>query len=263
MSQSTPPYLTAPGLVAAGIPHGFFSRRGGVSQGDFATLNTGPGSADQPEHVQENRRRCAAAIGVDGGRLMTIYQVHSADAMIVDAPWPDGTTPPKGDALVTAARGLALGALAADCMPLLLADPIAGVVSAVHAGWRGALGGVIEDAIAKMMSLGAKPEDIVAAIGPCLRPPNFQVGLELVEMFAVNRPGAERFFSADQAQEKRQLNLAEFAKWRLNLAGVDAVDDLGVCTLANHEAYFSYRGAMRAGHADYGRNLSAIALPAQ
>ncbi|GJL93169.1 peptidoglycan editing factor PgeF [Hyphococcus sp.] len=256
--MTPPPYLVAPSLDRPSIAHGFFSRDGGVSSPPYQTLNTGPGSHDRPDNVAENRRRCALALGVAPDRLLTGYQVHSPDVKIVTGPWPDGAE--KVDGLATNTPGLALGVLAADCMPFLFADTEAGVVGAAHAGWRGALGGVLENMVAVMIGLGAKPERITAAVGPCLRQPNFEVGLDLLETFTAKLPEAERFFAPGLTPDKRQLDLAGFGRWRLAQAGVTQLDDLGLCTLANPNRFFSYRAMRRANEADYGRNLSAIAL---
>ena len=262
-----PPFLTAPGLEAAewreaGFAHGFFGREGGVSQGLYASLNTGHGSNDETGAVAENRRRCAAALGVAPDRLVTAHQTHSADAVFIDAPWPDA--PAQADALVTTTRGLALGALAADCMPWLLADAEAGVIASAHAGWRGALAGVLENTVALMARHGAKPGRIRAALGPCLRQPNFEVGLELVDAFEERFDGAGRFFAPDARPDKRRLDLAGFGAWRLAECGVAVIDDTGACTLGEPSRYFSYRDEKRrapeGASIDYGRNLSAIAL---
>ncbi len=258
--MSSPPYLASALLDAAGVAHGFFSRAGGVSDPPYASLNTGPGSDDKPENVAENRRRCALALGVAPDRLMTAYQVHSPDVRVVEGPWKNG--PEQVDAMVTKTPGLALGALAADCMPFLFAEPDAGIVAAAHAGWRGALAGVLENTVAEIVKLGGKPEKIVAALGPCLRQPNFEVGLDLLETFTAKHPEAERFFAAGLTSDKRQLDLAGFGRWRLAEAGISKLDDIGLCTLAEPDRFFSYRAMRRRGEADYGRNLSAIALKA-
>ncbi|VAW03092.1 FIG00003370: Multicopper polyphenol oxidase, partial [hydrothermal vent metagenome] len=171
----TPPFLTSSLLAAPNLMHGFFGRAGGVSTGVYASLNVGAGSDDRPDDVRENRRRCATALDCDADRLVTNYQIHSSEVVIVDAPWPEA--PAKADGLVTKTRGLALGVLAADCMAWLFADPEAGVIAAAHAGWRGALAGVLENTVAAMESLGAKRGNIRAALGPCLQQPNFEVGL--------------------------------------------------------------------------------------
>ncbi len=260
----TPPFLPSSRLSAARLAHGFFSREGGVSEGIYASLNTGPGSKDAPDHVAQNRARCADVLGVTANRLLTAYQIHSPDVIIVNAPFVEER--PKVDAMVTAESGLAIGVLTADCMPFLFADPDAGVIGAAHAGWRGALGpkakegGVLEATINAMISLGAAPQRIIGAVGPCLRQPNFEVGLDLVTAFTDKHPEAEQFFAPGRTPEKRQFNLVGFGLSRLHALGVDQVDDLDVCTLGEKERYFSYRASQRAGHNDYGRNLSAITL---
>ena len=257
-----PPHLASAQLDAPNVIQGFFGREGGVSTGAYASLNTGPGSDDAPDAVAENRKRCAEALGVAPDRLVTAHQLHSAEAVFVEAPW-DGP-PAKVDALVTKTPGLALGALAADCMPWLFAEPEAGIVAAAHAGWRGALKGVLENTIALMTNHGADPSRIRAALGPCLRQPNFEVGLELVDAFSERHPDAGRFFAPGKTPDKRQLDLAGFGAWRLAQCGVERIDDTRACTLAAPDRYFSYRAAVRESRdtsaVDYGRNLSAIAL---
>ncbi|NNE40697.1 MAG: peptidoglycan editing factor PgeF [Marinicaulis sp.] len=254
----TPPFLTVDCLAAPNIRHGFFGRAGGVSSGIFASLNTGPGSGDDLAHVAENRRRCAAALGVDGERLVTNYQIHSPDVLVIDNPH-DGE-PHEADAIVTNTPGLALGALAADCMPWLFADAEAGVIAAAHAGWRGALAGVLENTVAAMIKIGASPENIAAGLGPCLRQPNFEVGLDLVSAFTDKHPNANAFFAPGRNDEKRQFDLAAFAQWRFREVGVCLYGDTGECTLAAPEKYFSYRASRMITEGNYGRNLSAIAL---
>lgn len=252
----TPPLLESTLLDRTATRHGYFGRAGGVSTGIFSSLNTGLGSTDDPGNTQENRRRCRDALAAD--HLLTLYQIHSADAVIVTEPWVGAG--PKADGMATTLKGVALGVLAADCMPFLFVDDAAGVIGAAHAGWRGALGGVLEATIEAMVSLGAHPSRIQAALGPCMRQRNFEVGLDLLEAFTAKFPEAERFFAAGRAPEKRQLDLAGFGRWRLEAAGCTALDDLEVCTVEKANDYYSYRVSRRLGEADYGRNLSAIVL---
>jgi len=255
----TPPHLLAASFADAGVMHGFFGRAGGVSTGIYASLNTGLGTDDDPGRVRENRARCAKVLGVDASRLMTVHQVHSADVVIVREPW-DIADRPKADATVTDRPGIALGVLAADCMPVLFVDLEARIIGAAHAGWRGALSGVLEATVAAMERLGARPSRIRAALGPCLRQDNFEVGLDLLAEFERPFPASRRFFAPGVAPDKRQLDLAGFARWRLSECGVDALEDLDACTLDRPQDHFSYRASRRAGEGDYGRNLSAIAL---
>ncbi|MBL4620032.1 MAG: peptidoglycan editing factor PgeF [Marinicaulis sp.] len=256
--MSGPPFLASPLLNAPGLSHGFFSREGGVSSGEFASLNAGPGSSDNTDDVAENRLRCATALGAAPSSLLTAYQVHSADVLAIEAPWKDD--PPKVDGLVTATPGLAIGVLAADCMPWLFADPRARIIAAAHGGWRGALAGILENTIEAMERLGAERDNIRAVVGPCLRQPNFEVSLDLVEPFLDKYPNADIFFAAGQSSDKRQLDLAGFGAWRLRESGVSQIDDLDICTLAEPDRYFSYRATIRRRESHYGRNLSAILI---
>jgi len=256
--MSAPPFLTSSLLEGPGAAHGFFSRMGGVSSAPFASLNTGLGTDDHADDVAENRRRCADALGVSARHLLTCYQIHSPDVITVSAPWK--STPANADGLVTNTPGLALGVLAADCMPWLFIDPEANIIGAAHGGWRGALAGVLENTIAAMARLGAEPQRIKAGLGPCLHQPNFEVGLDLLETFSAKYPQSVQFFAPGVTDEKRQLDLAGFGAWRLRESGVQEIDDLKICTLVSPDRYFSYRAVKRDGGNDYGRNLSAIAL---
>lgn len=260
--MSHAPRLIAPSLETAGVRHGFFGRAGGVSAGVYRSLNAGPGSDDDPAAVRENRTRCAATLGVPSERLLTGHQVHGADVAVVDGPW--RADRPKVDALVAKTPGLALGVLAADCMPALFVDPGARVIGAAHAGWRGALAGVLEATVATMVGLGAAPARIRVAIGPCLRRQNFEVGLEFEAAFVRKNDGAAQFFhpaaDAAKADEKRQFDATGFARWALLGVDVPQVEIVGPCTLDAPEDYFSNRASRRADAGDYGRNLSAIAL---
>jgi YfiH family protein len=252
--------LQAASLSAlAGIRHGFFTRAGGVSNGFYATLNGGTGSDDDPGHVAENRARMAAALGVGADCLLTAYQVHSPTAVVADAPWrPEAR--PRADAVVTRVPGLAVGVTTADCGPVLLAEPRAGVVGTAHAGWRGALAGVTDVAIAAMEGLGAERARIVAALGPMISQRNYEVGPELVAQFTAAEPDNARFFVPSPRPGHALFDLAGYVVARLARAGIAGVENLDRCTYADAESFFSYRRATHRGEADYGRHISAIAI---
>jgi len=250
------PVLTSPLLDLAGVRHAFFTRQGGVSQGIYASLNVGAGSNDDPAAVAENRRRAATHFGATS--VVSAYQVHSAVALVADGDWPAG--PPRADAVVSATPGVVCGALAADCAPILMADPEARVVAAAHAGWKGALTGVAEAAIARMEALGARRERIRAAIGPCIAPASYEVGPEYVQRFKDADPAYGRFFSPGASPEKRQFDLPGFVLMRLRAAGIGACEWIGRDTCAEPDLFFSNRRAFKLGEPDYGRLLSAIAL---
>lgn len=254
--MSLPAPLTDPALAALpGVRHGFFTREGGISTGVYAGLNVGIGSGDDPAAVAENRRRAASAFGQPPERLLTAYQVHSAIAHVVDGPWPGER--PQGDALVTTTPGLVLGALAADCAPVLLVDAESRVVAAAHAGWRGAFTGVVEAAVAKMVEQGARPERIVAAVGPCIGPKSYEVGPEFVDRFT--EVGAERFFRPGQG-DRALFDLPAYVLHRLAQAGVEQARWLGRDTVTEPDLFHSNRRAHLRDEADYGRLLSAIML---
>jgi len=250
--------LTSPLLDTPGIRHGFFTRKGGVSEGLYEGLNVGIGSRDDPGRVLQNRRRAAAYFDLDPTRLVTAYQIHSAKALIVEGPWTD--RPQEGDAVVTAAPGVMCGALAADCAPVLIADPEARVVAAVHAGWQGALAGVVEAAVAQMTALGASTQRMVAAVGPCIGPSSYEVGLEFLERFTAAHPTNAGFFATSANPEKRMFDLPAFVLNRLHAAGVGACEWIGADTCAKPDLFFSNRRAFKRCEDDYGRLLSAIAL---
>jgi YfiH family protein len=239
------------------IRHGFFTRAGGVSQGVYATLNGGTGSNDTPDKVAQNRARMAAALGVAPDRLLTAYQIHSPNVVTVDQPW---TERPRADAIVTRTPKLAVGVSTADCGPLLFADSEAGVVGAAHAGWRGALTGVIEATLAAMEALGAKRSRIAAALGPTIRQPNYEVGPEFIERFLAADPTNARFFAPATREGHALFDLTGYIAERVQRAGIDDFEDLGLCTFAEPERFFSYRRMTRLGEADYGRHINAIAL---
>jgi purine-nucleoside/S-methyl-5'-thioadenosine phosphorylase / adenosine deaminase len=254
--MSGPPVLTSKLLQAAGVSHAFFTRDGGVSHGLYASLNVGLGSNDDPDAVRENRRRCAAHFGAE--TIVTAYQVHSATALVADGEWPAG--PPQADAVVSATAGVVCGALAADCAPILLADPQGRVVAAAHAGWKGALTGVVEATVSRMESLGADRNRLRAAVGPCIGPASYEVGVEFLERFVHFDPAYSRFFGPGQAADKRQFDLPAFVLARLAAAGVSACEWIGRDTCAEPEHFFSNRRAFRQAEPDYGRLMSAITL---
>lgn len=249
---SAPPLAEMPG-----ISHAFFTRRGGVSEGVYAGLNAGIGAGDQPEAVRENRARAMRFLGIPADRLAMPWQVHSAEAIVVDAPF-EGERP-KLDAVVTATPGLAVAVLTADCGPVLFADPKAGLVGAAHSGWKGALGDILEATVKAMESCGAHRADIRAVLGPAITRENYEVGVDLAETFAAADRRFTRFFSPGRTPDKRQFDLPGLILARLEAAGVEA-SFVGRCTYAEEDLFYSYRRMTHRGEADYGRQLSAIAL---
>ncbi len=241
------------------VRHGFFTRAGGVSDGVYATLNGGTGSGDVPLKVSENRARMAAALGVAPARFLTAHQVHSPNVVVAERPWTHEGRP-RADAIVTRVPGLAVGVSTADCGPLLFADPQAGVVGAAHAGWRGALTGVVEAAIAAMERLGARRARIAAALGPTIRQANYEVGPEFLARFLTADPANARFFTPSEREDHAMFDLAGYIADRLARAGIGDFEDLGLCTFAEPERFYSYRRMTRLGEADYGRHINAIAL---
>ena len=242
-----------------GIRHAFFTRRGGVSSGCYDSLNGGTGSDDAPQNVKENRARMAAALGVAADRLLTAYQVHSPTVVIVEAPWTQDARP-RADALVTRVPGIAVGVTTADCGPVLLADPVAGIVAAAHAGWRGALAGVTDATIATMEKLGADRARIHAALGPMIRQPNYEVGPDVVAQLRAAGSGDARFLRPSPRPDHFMFDLAGYIAARLARAGVSAIEDIDACTYAKAELFFSYRRTTHRGEPDYGRHVNAIAL---
>ena len=241
------------------VRHAFFTRSGGVSQGVYASLNGGVGSRDVPGNVAENRARMAAALGVPADHLLTAYQIHSPDVVVADKPWtPDNR--PRADAIVTRVPGLAIGVSTADCGPLLFADREAAVVGAAHAGWRGALTGVIEATVAAMERLGAKRARIAAALGPTIRQPSYEVGPEFVDRFLAADATNARFFEPAQRAGHAMFDLGGYIAERVQRAGIAQFEDLGLCTCAEPDRFFSYRRTTRNGEPDYGRHINAIAI---
>jgi YfiH family protein len=252
----------ASSLLAAvpGLRHRFFSREGGVSGGIYASLNGGIGSKDDQDHVAENRRRMAAAMGVAPSHFLTAFQVHSPDVAVAAAPW-DTASRPRVDAIVTRVEGLAIGVTAADCGPVLLADPAARVIGAAHAGWKGALTGVLESTVEAMEKLGAARADMVAAIGPLIRQASYEVGPEFVERFIETEAENVRFFLPSSRSRHAMFDLGGFIRMRLERAGISVIDDLGIDTYAD-ERFYSYRRSVHRSEPDYGRHVHAIALEA-
>jgi polyphenol oxidase len=240
-----------------GVPHGFFGRRGGVSVGSVAGLNCGLGSGDDPEAVETNRRLAADAV-IPGAPIASVYQVHSPAAVIVTEALPHAHRP-RADALVTDRPGLLLGVVTADCAPVLMADPEAGVVGAAHAGWRGAIAGVTDQAIAAMISLGAKVERIAAIVGPCLAKASFEVDHEFAERLLADDPDNERFLG-EGASARPHFDLEAYVVARLAAAGVRRIEALGLDTYALEDRYYSYRRATHRIEPAYGRQLSLIGL---
>jgi YfiH family protein len=251
--------LQAKNLAALpGIRHAFFTREGGVSEGVYASLNAGVGSNDDPARVAENRARMAKAVGVAPERFLTAYQVHSPDVVVAETPWGSGARA-RADANVPPVPGLAVGVSTADCGPVLFADREAGVIGAAHAGWRGAVAGVLEATIAAMERLGAARSRLAAAIGPMISQPNYEVGADLVEQFTRADPGNARFFAAGRPGHA-QFDLPGLIASRLEEAGVGQVENLGVCTYADPARFYSFRRTTHRAEPDYGRHVNAIAL---
>lgn len=253
-SSSLLEILTAPAL--GDVRHGFFTRKGGASSGVFGGLNCGAGSSDQTEAVQINRARVAAAMGVDPDALVSVHQVHSARAVVIDGPGAPGT---QADAMVTATPGVALAVLTADCQPVLFSDPQAGVVGAAHAGWRGALSGVLDATVAAMEGLGANRARITAAIGPTISQRAYEVGPEFLDDFLAEDHENARFF-AQGAGDRLHFDLPGYSLFRLRGLGIADAEWTRHCTYSDPERFYSYRRAVHQGEVDYGRLVSVIRL---
>jgi YfiH family protein len=247
--------ITAPAL--APLTHGFFTRKGGASSGVYSGLNCGSGSQDLNAAVAVNRERVAIALGLDAASLAGANQVHSPEVLHVTAPQ-EGPRP-IADALVTATPGLALTILTADCGPVLFADHEAGVIGAAHAGWKGALTGVLEATLNAMEGLGARRERIVAVVGPLISQSNYEVGPEFVDRFTAADPGFAAFFIEAEGDRAR-FDLPGFILTRLNTAGAGNSEWTGHCTYAEPDRFYSYRRSVHRGEPDYGRLISAIRL---
>jgi polyphenol oxidase len=250
--------VTALSLAALpNIAHGFFTRHGGVSRGIYTSLNCGNGSGDDATAVRENRRRVADFLTARD--VVTVHQIHSATAVVAEQAW-DAQVRPRADAIVTRQRGLALGVLSADCAPVLLADAEAGVVGAAHAGWRGAIGGVVEATIAAMEGLGAKRAHMHGAVGPCIGQSAYEVGFDFEEAFLARDSGSARFFARPMEGGRPHFDLAGYVASRLERAGIAAHGASMVCTFAQADDFFSFRRMQAKNEPDYGRQIAAIVL---
>ena len=259
MTDAAPALIRAPNLLLEGITHGFFTRQGGVSTGVYASLNGGIGSKDAPQAVAENRRRMSVALGVAPVHLLVPYQVHSPDAIAVSEPWPHEARP-HCDGIATATPGLALGVTGADCGMVLFADAGARVIGAAHAGWKGALTGVLEATLAKMESLGARRNTISCALGPMIGQASYEVGPEFVARFLAAGADNARFFAASGQAGHALFDLPGFIAARLQAAGVGNFENLALDTYSDPERFYSYRRTTHLKQADYGRLVGAIAL---
>jgi YfiH family protein len=251
--------MTVPRITDASlaVPHGFFTRAGGVSTGPYASLNCSLSSADDRAAVLENRARVAQTLGVEHGRLVGLHQVHGRAVATVTAPWAPGEGP-QADGMVTAMPGIALGVVTADCGPVLFADPAAGVVGAAHAGWRGAVGGILEATVAAMVALGAEPGRIAAVIGPCIRQPSYEVAADMRDA-VLARDGADaRFFRPGGRAERWQFDLAGYAAARLRAAGVGSVSVTPGDTAAEPDRFFSHRRRTLSGGGPIGHQIAGI-----
>ncbi len=254
-------FLTTPALAAAtGLRHGFFTRRGGVSEGPWAALNCSLSGQDDRERVRENRRRAADALGLPATALHGLTQVHGiAVAEVEAAGWREGEGP-RADAVVTRRPGIALGIVTADCAPVLFADPEAGVIGAAHAGWRGAVDGVIEATIAAMAGLGAQPQRMLAAVGPCIGQASYEVGPDLRDAVLARDPADARHFAPGRHEDRWQFDLPGYCAARLSAAGIATVETAGLDTLAEEGSFFSHRRRTLAGGGPIGHQLSAISI---
>lgn len=240
-----------------GVSHGFFTRQGGHSSGVYASRNTGLGADEDNEIVLKNRRQIAEQLGAV--EVVTPYQYHSDVALEVTTVW-DWQSPPKADALVTRHKGLAIAVNTADCTPVIFADSKGGVIGVAHSGWKGTVGGVLEATVAQMIALGSQPGDIVAAIGPTISQTNYEVGPEFVEQFVRDNPDSEKFFVASERAGHAMFDLPGCVAERLARCDLKKVENLGLCTYADEQRFYSYRRMTHRGESDYGRQLSAICL---
>lgn len=251
--------LTSPLLQSPDIRHGFFTRKDGHSSGLYASLNCGPGSDDSPDDVTKNRQAVLSSLDPRALKLCGLYQIHSNIVHYLDVPWQQNSLP-KGDAIVTRQKNIALGILTADCAPVLFSDPENGIIGAAHAGWKGALTGILENTVHMMCQQGAEISNIAVAIGPCIAQENYEVGAEFLKHFTDQNPDHQRFFRDSPNKNHYLFDLKGFSLHRLIDAGLDKITSLPHDTYADEEAFFSYRRATHRHEKDYGRQISAIML---
>lgn len=251
--------LESDALKLDGLAHGFFTREGGISEGIYAGLNIGLGSDDKREHVLENRNRVAATFGTDAAQLVSPYQIHSPDVIAIDAPF-TAEADRKADALVTASPGLVLGISTADCGPVLFADPQAGVIGAAHAGWKGAVSGVLKNTVTAMETLGASRSNITAVLGPTISQTAYEVGPEFQQRFQDENSGNTIYFTASERPDHFMFDLPAFITDRLGALGLKSVSNMALCTYSDEHRFFSYRRTTHRQEPDYGRQISAIAI---
>ncbi|NKB53619.1 MAG: peptidoglycan editing factor PgeF [Rhizobiaceae bacterium] len=240
-----------------GIKHGYFTRQGGVSKGIYSGLNAGLGSGDNRQDVVENRRRITQQLKVAEDKLAAPYQVHSPDVVIADQAWTNDR--PKADGVVTNQPGLAIGVVTADCGPVLFADADAGIIGACHAGWKGALGGVLENTVAKMVEIGAQPASITAILGPTISQKNYQVGPGFPDPFLSRSAENLRYFTTSDKTDHYQFDLTGYIVDRLAKTGIRA-NAVNRCTYGEEDNFYSYRRTTHRNESDYGRQLSAIVM---
>lgn len=246
-------------LELPGVRHGFFTREGGVSTGIYASLNCGPGSHDDSHAVAQNRLHTAQALGLNGAKLVTCHQIHSPTTVRVDVPW-DQSQAPKADAMVTNQPGLILGILTADCAPVLFADVEASVVGAAHAGWKGAAGGVLQATVSQMIELGAKKENIHAAVGPCIHQSSYEVGAQMRLQVISRSAWADWCFERSSRPDHYQFDLPSYVSGELQRLDLGKVEVIDCDTYSDEQRFFSYRRTTHRGEGDYGRQISVIGL---
>ena len=253
--------INYPLLNGGSLVHGFFTREGGVSNGIYAGLNCGPGSSDNPENVKTNRKMATNVLGADA--LLTCYQIHSANVININESWQENfaSAPPKADAMVSKQTGIALGILTADCAPVLLADKQNGVIGALHAGWKGAVAGIVENTVNAMIALGANPATTVAVVGPTIQQQSYEVGPDVRDAVIKNiNSNGERFFVSSKKIGHWMFDLPAFVVAQLENSEISKIESTGLDTYADEQKFFSYRRATHRGEKDYGRILSAIMI---